>query len=75
MRWALAIDDDTPLITFDARDRLSVRDALLAVLRRTRDRAMERMLNKYRVCDRAARRRETDLQCKLGPRRGEAPGA
>ena len=38
IRWALAIDDDVPLITFDARDKLSVRDALLAVL----DRALER---------------------------------
>jgi signal recognition particle receptor subunit beta len=35
VRWALAIDAKTPLITFDARDRLSVRDALLAVLRHT----------------------------------------
>ncbi|MGH3657483.1 MAG: GTP-binding protein [Micromonosporaceae bacterium] len=34
VRWALAIADETPLLTFDARDRLSVRDALLAVLRR-----------------------------------------
>jgi len=33
LRWALAIDAGTPLVTFDARDRLSVRDALLAVLR------------------------------------------
>jgi signal recognition particle receptor subunit beta len=49
VRWALAINNDTPLITFDARDRLSVRDALLAVLRRTRDRAKERMLNRYRA--------------------------
>jgi uncharacterized protein len=38
IRWALAIDDAVPLITFDARDKLSVRDALLAVL----DRALER---------------------------------
>jgi hypothetical protein len=34
VRWALAIGDQTPLVTFDARDRLSVRDALLAVLQR-----------------------------------------
>lgn len=33
LRWALSIDSAIPLITFDARDRLSVRDALLAVLR------------------------------------------
>jgi signal recognition particle receptor subunit beta len=32
LRWALAVDDRTPLVTFDARERLSVRDALLAVL-------------------------------------------
>jgi signal recognition particle receptor subunit beta len=35
LRWALAVDTGIPLITFDARDRLSVRDALLAVLRHT----------------------------------------
>jgi signal recognition particle receptor subunit beta len=34
VRWALAVDDHTPLITFDARARESVRDALLAVLHR-----------------------------------------
>ncbi len=38
IRWALAIEASTPLLTFDARDKLSVRDALLAVL----DRALER---------------------------------
>ena len=32
IRWALAIDDAVPVITFDARERLSVRDALLVVL-------------------------------------------
>jgi uncharacterized protein len=32
VRWALAVHDDIPVIAFDARDRLSVRDALLAVL-------------------------------------------
>jgi signal recognition particle receptor subunit beta len=32
IRWALAIDDGIPLLTFDARDKLSVRDALLVVL-------------------------------------------
>ena len=32
IRWALAIDEGIPLITFDARDKLSVRDALLVVL-------------------------------------------
>ncbi|WP_405101135.1 GTP-binding protein [Micromonospora sp. NBC_01412] len=39
VRWALAIGDQVPLIRFDARDRLSVRDALLVVLDRTLDRA------------------------------------
>jgi signal recognition particle receptor subunit beta len=38
IRWALAIEESTPLLTFDARDKLSVRDALLVVL----DRALER---------------------------------
>jgi uncharacterized protein len=38
VRWALAIDPATPLITFDAREKLSVRDALLSIL----DRALER---------------------------------
>ena len=32
IRWALAVDDAVPIVAFDARDRLSVRDALLAVL-------------------------------------------
>jgi hypothetical protein len=40
IRWALDIDEDTPVITFDARDRRSVRDALLAVLDRTMERAL-----------------------------------
>jgi uncharacterized protein len=34
VRWALAISPDVPLITFDARDRREVRDALVAVLER-----------------------------------------
>src|SRR5689334_12266240 len=34
VRWALAVGEQTPLITFDARSRRSVRDALVAVLRR-----------------------------------------
>ena len=38
VRWALAVHDDIPVIAFDARDRLSVRDALLTVL----DRALAR---------------------------------
>ena len=39
VRWALAVGEDVPLITFDARQKLSVRDALLAVLRNTFTRA------------------------------------
>jgi uncharacterized protein len=39
LRWALAVDAGIPIITFDARDRLSVLDALLAVLRHTLARA------------------------------------
>ncbi|MFG1799144.1 ATP/GTP-binding protein [Micromonospora carbonacea] len=39
IRWALAISDQVPLVQFDARDRLSVRDALLVVLDRALDRA------------------------------------
>jgi uncharacterized protein len=42
VRWALAVGDGVPLITFDARDKLSVRDALLAVLHNTRSRARAR---------------------------------
>lgn len=34
VRWALAIGDRVPVITFDARDCRCVRDALVAVLRR-----------------------------------------
>lgn len=37
VRWALAISDEIPIITFDARERVSVRDALLAVLGRSYD--------------------------------------
>jgi signal recognition particle receptor subunit beta len=38
IRWALAITDRVPLFAFDARERLSVRDAILVVL----DLALER---------------------------------
>jgi signal recognition particle receptor subunit beta len=40
VRWALAIHEQVPVIAFDARDRLSVRDALLVVLDRALDRAV-----------------------------------
>ncbi|MFI9528203.1 GTP-binding protein [Micromonospora rosaria] len=39
IRWALAIGEQVPLVEFDARERLSVRDALLVVLDRALDRA------------------------------------
>lgn len=39
VRWALDIADQVPLITFDARERGSVRDALLAVLELALERA------------------------------------
>ena len=39
IRWALAVGDDVPLVTVDARVKLSVRDALLAVLREAHSRA------------------------------------
>jgi signal recognition particle receptor subunit beta len=32
IRWALAVDETIPIVPFDARDRRSVRDALLLVL-------------------------------------------
>jgi len=41
IRWALAVAEDVPMVIFDARDKLSVRDALLAVLRNTFDRARQ----------------------------------
>jgi hypothetical protein len=40
VRWALAVRDDVPILTFDARFRGSVRDALLVVLDQALDRAM-----------------------------------
>jgi signal recognition particle receptor subunit beta len=39
VRWALAVGEDIPVIAFDARDRRSIRDALLAVLHRARAQA------------------------------------
>ena len=40
VRWALTVPDDIPVVAFDARDRISVRDALLVVLDRALDRAL-----------------------------------
>lgn len=42
VKWALAVDDGTPLVSFDARNRDSVRDALLAVLDQALNRALDR---------------------------------
>lgn len=42
IRWALAVSDNIPVICFDARDRASVRDALLVVLERALDHAVKR---------------------------------
>jgi signal recognition particle receptor subunit beta len=39
VRWALAVNDRVPVVTFDARQRTSVRDALLVVLEQALDRA------------------------------------
>ena len=40
VRWALAIDERTPIVAFDARNRISVRDALLVLLDRALDDAV-----------------------------------
>jgi uncharacterized protein len=42
VRWALAIDERIPVVAFDARDRLSVRDTLLVLLNRALDEAIGR---------------------------------
>ena len=41
VRWALAVRDEVPVLSFDARFRGSVRDALLVVLDRALDRAIK----------------------------------
>jgi signal recognition particle receptor subunit beta len=41
VRWALAVRDDVPVISFDARFRGSVRDALLVVLDQALDKAIK----------------------------------
>jgi uncharacterized protein len=40
VRWALAVNDAVPVVAFDARNRVSVRDTLLKVLDKALDRAM-----------------------------------
>lgn len=40
VRWALALGEGIPIVAFDARERLSVRDAVLVVLNRALDRAV-----------------------------------
>jgi signal recognition particle receptor subunit beta len=42
IRWALAIQEGVPVLRFDARDRLSVRDTLLVLLDRALERAVHR---------------------------------
>jgi signal recognition particle receptor subunit beta len=42
IRWALTVGDDVPVFAFDARNRISVRDALLVVLDRALDNALGR---------------------------------
>jgi signal recognition particle receptor subunit beta len=42
VRWALAVRDTVPVFAFDARQRLSVRDAILVVLNLALDRATRR---------------------------------
>ncbi|GAB1643641.1 GTP-binding protein [Krasilnikovia sp. MM14-A1259] len=41
VRWALAVPEEVPVLSFDARFRGSVRDALLVVLDRALDRALK----------------------------------
>jgi signal recognition particle receptor subunit beta len=55
VRWALDIADQVPLITFDARRRGSVRDALLSVLELALERA-----------DSSSRRQATDATGGIG---------
>jgi uncharacterized protein len=43
VRWALAVGEDVPVVAFDARDRLAVRDALLVLLERALERAVRSM--------------------------------
>jgi signal recognition particle receptor subunit beta len=40
VRWALAVRDDVPVLSYDARFRGSVRDALLVVLDQALDKAI-----------------------------------
>jgi len=41
VRWALAVKEAVPVVAFDARSRLSVRDTLLTVLDKALDRAIQ----------------------------------
>jgi signal recognition particle receptor subunit beta len=43
VRWALNVSDDIPVVAFDARDRISVRDTLLILLDRALANAMGRV--------------------------------
>jgi signal recognition particle receptor subunit beta len=42
VRWALAVQEGVPVLRFDARDRMSVRDTLLILLDRALERAVRR---------------------------------
>jgi signal recognition particle receptor subunit beta len=44
IRWALAVGEDVPVVSFDARDRASVRDTLLVLLDRALVDAYQRAL-------------------------------
>ncbi|MFG1604875.1 ATP/GTP-binding protein [Actinoplanes sp. NPDC049265] len=48
VRWALAVDDRVPVVTFDARFRTSVRDALLVVLEQALDQVIHPRQPGYR---------------------------
>jgi uncharacterized protein len=48
VRWALAVDERVPVVTFDARFRTSVRDALLVVLEQALDQVLHPRPTGYR---------------------------
>jgi signal recognition particle receptor subunit beta len=52
VRWALAVQEGVPVLRFDARDRLSVRDILLVLLDRALERAVSRTTSQPRPVSR-----------------------
>jgi signal recognition particle receptor subunit beta len=40
VRWALAVSEDTPVVSFDARERASVKEALVTVIQHALNRAL-----------------------------------